>query len=197
MVSMSNNVKNQHTASHMVVPFFLPTSNISDSYLLHIFTNTEYCQYLFYSHSNRYVAIGALICIYSVVQYSCVVNPMMSMKRQKDRTLKDELPRSAGTQCATGEQRNNSKKNNNNKETKSKQKQHPVGDVTGDGSKDLCLKSDAIKNNIAQEPGMLGPSVQYISVAESCPTLCDPVNCSMPSLPIQNQLTESTQTVVH
>ena len=46
------------------------------------------------------------------LQYSCLENPMNSMKRQKDRTLKDELPRSVGTQYATGDQwRNNSRKN--------------------------------------------------------------------------------------
>ena len=67
------------------------------------------------------------------LQYSCLENPMNSMKRQKDRTLKDELPRSGGAQYATGDQwRNNSRKN---EETQSKQKQHPVVDVTGDGSK--------------------------------------------------------------
>ena len=56
-----------------------------------------------------------------------------SMKRQKDRTLKDESPRSVGAQYATGDQwRNNSRKN---EEMEPKQKQHPV-DVTGDGSKD-------------------------------------------------------------
>ena len=59
---------------------------------------------------------------------------MNSMKRQKDRTLKDKLPRLAGAQYATGEQwRNNSRKN---EETEPNQKQHPVVDVTGDGSKD-------------------------------------------------------------
>ena len=58
---------------------------------------------------------------------------MNSMKRQKDRTLKDELPRSVGAQDATGDQwRNNSRKN---EEMESKQKQHPAVDVTGDGSK--------------------------------------------------------------
>ena len=58
---------------------------------------------------------------------------MKTMKRQKDRTLKDELPRLEGAQFATGEQwRNNSRKN---EETEPKQKQHPVVDVTGDGSK--------------------------------------------------------------
>ena len=67
------------------------------------------------------------------LQYSCSENPMNSMKRQKDRTLKDELPRSVGAQNATGDQsRNNFRKN---KETEPKQKQHPVVDVTGDGSK--------------------------------------------------------------
>ena len=58
---------------------------------------------------------------------------MNSMKRQKDRTLKDELPRSAGAQYATGDQwRNNPR---NNEEMEPKEKQHPVVDVTGDGSK--------------------------------------------------------------
>ena len=46
------------------------------------------------------------------LQYSCLENPMNTMKRQKDRTLKDELPRSVGAQDATGDQwRNNSRKN--------------------------------------------------------------------------------------
>ena len=58
---------------------------------------------------------------------------MNSMKRQKGMTLKDELPRSVGAQYATGEEwRNNCRKN---EETESKQKQHPVVDVTDDGSK--------------------------------------------------------------
>ena len=66
------------------------------------------------------------------LQYSCLKNPMNSMKRQKDRTLKEELPRSVGAQNATGEKwRNNSRKN---EETEPKQKQHPVVDVVGDGS---------------------------------------------------------------
>ena len=58
---------------------------------------------------------------------------MNSMKRQKDRTLKDELPRSVGAQYAIGDQwRNNSR---NNEEMEPKQKQHPDVDLTGDGSK--------------------------------------------------------------
>ena len=65
--------------------------------------------------------------------YSCLENPKNSMKRQEDRTLKDELSRSVGAQYATGDQgRNNSRKN---EETEPKQKQHPVVDVMGDGSK--------------------------------------------------------------
>ena len=63
---------------------------------------------------------------------------MNSMKRQKDRTLKDELPRSVGSQDAIGDQwRNNSRKN---EETEPKKKQHPAVDVTGDGSKVQCCK---------------------------------------------------------
>ena len=63
---------------------------------------------------------------------------MSSMKRQKDRTLKDELPRQVGAQYATGEQwRNNSR---NNEEMEPKQKQHAVVVVTGDGSKIRCCK---------------------------------------------------------
>ena len=63
---------------------------------------------------------------------------MNSMKRQKDRTLKGELSRSVGAQYATGDQwRNNSRKN---EEKESKQKQHPIVDVTGDGSKVRCCK---------------------------------------------------------
>ena len=58
---------------------------------------------------------------------------MNSMKRQKDRTLKDELPRLVGAQYATGDQwRTNSRRN---EEMEPKQKQHPFVDVTGDGSK--------------------------------------------------------------
>ena len=69
-------------------------------------------------------------------QYSCLENPMNSMKRQKDRTFKDELPRSVGAQYPTGDQwRNNYRKS---EETDPKQKQHPVVDVTGDGSKVRC-----------------------------------------------------------
>ena len=70
------------------------------------------------------------------LQYSCLENLITSMKRQEDRTLKDELPRSMCAQYATGDQwRNNSRKN---VETEPKQKQYPIVDVTGDGSKVRC-----------------------------------------------------------
>ena len=71
------------------------------------------------------------------LQY-CLEKPKNSMQRQKDRILKEELPRSVGAQYATGDQwRNNSR---NNEETEPKQKQHPVVDMTGDGSKVQCCK---------------------------------------------------------
>ena len=67
------------------------------------------------------------------LQYSCLENPMNSMKRQNDRILKEELPRSVGAQYATGDQwRNNSRKNEG---MEPKQKQYPVADMTGDRSK--------------------------------------------------------------
>ena len=72
------------------------------------------------------------------LQYSCLKNPMNSMKRQNDRIPKEELPRSVGAQYATGDQwRNNSRKN---EEMEQKQKQPPVVDVTGAGSKVRCCK---------------------------------------------------------
>ena len=70
------------------------------------------------------------------LQYSCLENPMNSMKRQKDKTLKDELPNSLGAQYATGDQwRNNSRKNQG---MEPKQKEYPAVDVTGDRSKVRC-----------------------------------------------------------
>ena len=67
------------------------------------------------------------------LQYSCLENPMNSMKRQKDRTLKDELPRSVGAQYATGEELRNSSRRN--EEAEPKQKQRPAVDVSGGESK--------------------------------------------------------------
>ena len=84
------------------------------------------------------------------LQYSCLENPRNSMKRQKDRALKDDLPRSVGAQYATGDS----------------------GEITREGMKGwrqsknntqlwmglvIEARFDAVKSNIAQEPGMLGP----------------------------------------
>ena len=72
------------------------------------------------------------------LQYSCLENPVNSMKRQKDRMPKGELPRSVGAQYATGDQwRKNSRKNEG---MGPKQKQHPVVNGTGDGSRVQCCK---------------------------------------------------------
>ena len=72
------------------------------------------------------------------LQCSCLENPMNSMKRQNDRILKEELPRSVGGQHATKDQwRNNSRKNEG---MEPKQKQCPAVDVTGDRSKVRCCK---------------------------------------------------------
>ena len=67
------------------------------------------------------------------LQYSCLENPMNSMKRQNDRILKDELPRSVDAQYAAGDQRRNNSRKNEGLEPK--QKQYPVVDVTCDESK--------------------------------------------------------------
>ena len=68
-----------------------------------------------------------------LLQYSCLENPRNSMKRQKERTMKDEIPRSVDAQYATGDQwRNNSRKNEG---MELKQKQYPVVGGTGDRSK--------------------------------------------------------------
>ena len=72
------------------------------------------------------------------LQYSCLENPMNSMKRQNDRILKGELPGLVGAQYVTGDQwRNNSRKNEG---METKQKQYPVMDVTGERSKVRCCK---------------------------------------------------------
>ena len=72
------------------------------------------------------------------LQYSCLENPMNSMKRQNDRILKEKVPRSVGAQYATGDQwRNNSRKNEG---MEPKQKQYPVVDVTGNRYKVKCCK---------------------------------------------------------
>jgi len=73
-----------------------------------------------------------------LLQYSCLENPMNSMKSQNDKTLKEKLLRSVGAEYASGDQwRNNSRKNEG---MEPKQKQYPAVDVTGDGSKVRCCK---------------------------------------------------------
>ena len=72
------------------------------------------------------------------LQYSCLENPMNSMKRQKDQTLKDERPKSVDAQYATGDQWSSNSRKNEGMEPK--QKQYPVVDVTGDRSKAWCCK---------------------------------------------------------
>ena len=67
------------------------------------------------------------------LQYSCLENPMNSIKRHNDRILKEELPRSVGAQYATGDQWRNTSRKNEGMEPK--QKQYPVVDVTGDRGK--------------------------------------------------------------
>ena len=97
------------------------------------------------SHANSWVMVERSYRMWSTgeengkpLQYSCLENRMNSMKRQKDRILKEELPRSVGAQYATGDQwRNNSRKNEG---MEPKQKQHPVVNLTGDGSKVQCCK---------------------------------------------------------
>ena len=72
------------------------------------------------------------------LQYSCLENPMKNMKRQNNRILKEELPKSVGAQYATRDQwRNNSRKNEG---MESEKTQYPVVDVTGDRSKVRCCK---------------------------------------------------------
>ena len=187
------------------------------------------------------------------LQYSCLENPMNSMKRQNDRILKEEFPRSVGAQYATGDQwRNNSRKNEG---MEPKQKQHPAVDVTGDRSKVRCCKEqycigtwnvrsmnqgklEVVKQEMARvNVDILGiselrwtgmgefnsddhyiyycrqeflrrngvaimvnkrvqnavqfSSLQFTSVTQSCPTLCNLMNRSTPVLPVHHQLRSS------
>ena len=72
------------------------------------------------------------------LQYSCLENPMDSMRRKNGRTLKEELPRSVGAQYATGDQWRNTSRKSEGMEPK--QKQYPVMDGTGDRSNVRCCK---------------------------------------------------------
>ena len=105
------------------------------------------------------------------LQYSCLENPMNSMRRQNDRILKEKLPRSLDAQYATGDQWKNNSRKNERMETK--QKQCPVVDVTGERSKVQCCKdqycigtwnvrcmnqgkSEVVKKEMARMNNMLG-----------------------------------------
>ena len=115
------------------------------------------------------------------LQYSCLENPMNSMKREKDRTLKDELPRSVGAQYATGDQwRNNSRKNEG---MEPKQKQHPVVNGTGDRSKIRCCKEQYCVSSVQFSRSVMPDSVIPLT--------------SMPGLPVLHHLPELAQTHVH
>ena len=84
------------------------------------------------------------------LQYSYHENPMNSKKRQKDKTLKEELPRLVGAQQATGYQWTNNSRKNEETEPKRNNAQMWMRLV-------MEVKSDAVKSNTAQEPGILGP----------------------------------------
>ena len=87
------------------------------------------------------------------LQHSCLENSMKSMKSQKFKTLEDELPRSVGAQYATGKEKRNSSRRNEEGELKQKTTQLWMWLV-------MEVKSDAVKNNIADEPGMLAPWIK-------------------------------------
>ena len=78
------------------------------------------------------------------LKYSCLENLINSMKRQKDMTLKDELPTWISAQYATGEEQRNSSRRN--EEAEPKQKHCPIVDVTGDGSKVRCSRAILHRN---------------------------------------------------
>ena len=105
------------------------------------------------------------------LQYSCLENPMKSMKRQNDRIPKEELPGSVGTQYATGGQwRNNSRKNEG---MEPKQKQCPAADVTGDRSKVRCCKEQYCIGTWNVRSMNQGKLVQFNSVQFSLSVVSD------------------------
>ena len=98
------------------------------------------------------------------LKYSCLENPMNSVKMQNDRILKEDLPRSVGAQYATGEQwRNNSRKNEG---MEPEQKQNPAVDVTSDRSKVHCHKEQYCRgtwNVRSMNQGKLGVVKQVMA----------------------------------
>ena len=82
------------------------------------------------------------------LQHSCLENPMNSRKRQKNMTLKDELPRLVGAQYVTGEEQRN--RCRRNEEAEPKQKGCPAVDVSGGESKVQCCKEQYFIGNIGK-----------------------------------------------
>ena len=112
-----------------------------------------------------------------LLQYSCLENPMKSMKRQNDRILKEELPRSVGAQYDTRDQwRNNSRKNEG---MKPKQKQYPAVNVTGDRSKVRCCKQQYCIGTWNVKSMLLLLLSRFSRVR-----LCDTIDGSPPGSPI-------------
>ena len=92
------------------------------------------------------------------LQYSCLENPMNSMKRQNDRILREELPRSVGAQYASrGQWRNNFRKNEG---MEPKQKQYPVVDVTGNRRKVQCSKEQYCISSVQFSCSVVSDSLQ-------------------------------------
>ena len=107
------------------------------------------------------------------LQYSCLENPMNSMKRQNDRILREELPRSVGAQYATrGQWRNNFRKNEG---MEPKQKQYPVVDVTGNRRKVQCSKEQYCISSVQFSRSLVSDSLRPHELQHARPP------CSSPS----------------
>ena len=133
-----------HQRAHTLKPYSQKTSQSNHT------TTTALSNSMKLSHDHRATQDGRVMVERSdrmwstgegngkTLQYSFLENPINSMKRQNDRILKEELPRSLGAQYVTGDHwRNNS---GNNEGMEPKQKQYPAVDVTGDRNKVRCCK---------------------------------------------------------
>ena len=119
------------------------------------------------------------------LQYSCLENPMNSMKRQYDRILKEELPRSVGDQYATGDQWRNDSRNNEGMEPE--QKQYPVVDVTGDRSKIGCCKKQYCISSVQFSRSLVSDSLRPHESQHARPP------CSSPSPGVHSDSRTSSQ----
>ena len=132
-------VAREHQRTDTLKPYSQKTSQSNHTRTTALFNSMK----LSHAHGatqDRWVMVERSVRMWSTgegngkpLQYSCLENPMNSMKRQNDRILKEELPRSVGAQYASGDQRRNNSRKNEAMEPK--QKQYPVVDVTGDRSK--------------------------------------------------------------